>query len=176
MHFSSYQVVILKYLDKINSCIYNYYMAEINGSNFSIETVAKECIALRMRMINRAVSRLYDRALQPFGIRVSQMNILVLISKRGQSRQQDICRALFMDRSTVSRDVARMQARGWIDARPGEDARSSLLKVTPDGAALLEKVIPAWSAVQQKTTTIIGELQVVALDSIVSALRAQADG
>ena len=142
--------------------------------SITTETIARECIAARLRMINRAVSKLYDRALRPYGMRISQLNILVVVSQFGQARQQDVCQALFMERSTVSRDVERMQANGWLDVTVGEDARTSILKVTPAGKRLLEKVIPAWNTVQQQATALFGKEQVAALDQIVSALRTEA--
>ncbi len=142
--------------------------------NITTETIARECIAARLRMINRAVSKLYDRALRPYGMRISQLNILVVVSQFGQAPQQDVCQALFMERSTVSRDVERMQANGWLEITVGEDARTSMLKVTPAGKKLLEKVIPAWNPVQQQATTLFGKEQVAGLDRIVSALRTEA--
>lgn len=143
-------------------------------NDVTIETIAQECIASRLRMINRAVSKLYDRALRQYGIRISQLNILVAVSQLGQARQQDVCRILFMERSTVSRDIERMQTNGWLNVNVGEDARTSILRVTPAGKRLLEKIIPAWSIAQQRATVIFGKEQVAGLDRIVSALRAEA--
>lgn len=54
--------------------------------NNTTETISRECIAVRLRMIDRAVSRVYDRALRPFGITVSQLNILVAVSELGQAQ------------------------------------------------------------------------------------------
>lgn len=141
--------------------------------NVTAETIARECIAARLRMINRAISKQYDRALRAHGIRVSQLNILVAVSQFGQARQQDICKALFMERSTVSRDVERMQANGWLDSATGEDARTSVLKVTLAGKKMLEKVAPSWHEVQQRAIAILGKDQIAALDRILSALRTE---
>ena len=137
-------------------------------------TIARECIAARLRMVNRAVSKLYDRALRPHGIRVSQLNILVAVSQLGQARQQDVCQALFMERSTVSRDVERMQANGWLDSATGEDARTSVLTVTPAGKKLLERAAPSWREAQQRAVALFGQDQIAALDRVVSALKAEA--
>ncbi len=139
--------------------------------NVTTETIAQECIAVRLRMINRAVSKLYDRALRPVGITVSQLNILVAISQFGQARQQDICLKLFMERSTVSRDVVRMQANGWINTNTGEDARTSVMTVTAAGRRILEKAFPAWQAAQQRALAILGEEHVAALDDAISTFR-----
>lgn len=137
------------------------------------ETIAQQCLAVRLRTVNRAISKLYDRALRPYGITISQLNILVAISQHVQARQQDICRTLFMERSTVSRDVVRMQVNGWIDVTTGMDARTSVMKVTPEGKKLLEKVLPAWKTAQQRATAILGETQITILDQAIFALKAE---
>src|SRR3954451_12375489 len=41
-----------------------------------VDRIAGECIAVRVRLINRVVTAIYDEALRPFGLRVSQANIL----------------------------------------------------------------------------------------------------
>ena len=143
-------------------------------NDITTDTIARECIAARLRMVNRAVSKLYDRALSPHGIRISQLNILVVVSQFGQARQQDVCQALFMERSTVSRDVERMQANGWLDSATGEDARTSVLTVTPAGKKLLERAAPSWREAQQRAVALFGQDQIAALDRVVSALRADA--
>ncbi len=143
-------------------------------NDVTTDTIACECIAARLRMVNRAVSKMYDRALRPHGIRVSQLNILVAVSQFGQARQQDVCQTLFMERSTVSRDVERMQANGWLDSATGEDARTSVLTVTLAGKKLLERAAPSWREAQQRAVALFGQDQIAALDRVVSALRAEA--
>ena len=48
-------------------------------------TIADECLAVRIRLLNRVVSGVYDQALRPLGITAGQMNILVVVSGRGRS-------------------------------------------------------------------------------------------
>ena len=48
----------------------------MNKKTSSIDIIAKTCIAVRMRMLNRLVTNVYDEALRPLGLKVSQMNIL----------------------------------------------------------------------------------------------------
>ena len=95
-----------------------------------VALIAEECIAVSLRLLTRAVTKIYNHALRPHGLTVGQMNILVAASLMGPARQQDICRVLFLEKSTLSRDLTRMRERGWIAESPGDDARSSLISVT----------------------------------------------
>ena len=87
--------------------------------------VAQECIANRVRRLNRAVSSMYDEALRPHGLRITQMSILVVVSMLGEATPGDFGRTLCLEKSTVSRTLDRLRTRGWIDVRPGADARST---------------------------------------------------
>ena len=49
----------------------------------SIEIIAKTCIAGRIRLLNRVVTNIYDAALRPFGLKISQGNILIMTGKMG---------------------------------------------------------------------------------------------
>ncbi len=121
-----------------------------------IDKVAGECIAVRLRMLNRVVTNVYDDALRPLDLKVSQMNILVAAAKLGTARPTEVCGHLHLDVSTLSRNVERMKARGWLEVVPGEDGRSQPFRLTPPGRRLLEKAIPAWSQAQRKVKKLLG--------------------
>ena len=122
-----------------------------------IDQVAGECIAVRMRMLNRFITNIYDDALRPLDLKVSQMNILVAAAKMGTARPAAVCEHLHLDVSTLSRNVERMKRRGWLEVVPDEDGRSQPFRLTPQGRKLLEKAIPAWSEAQQQVTTVLGD-------------------
>lgn len=148
-------------------------MQDKNGTlPVTVEVIARECLAVRLRLLNRAVSRIYDRALRPLGLRVSQLNILVAITQFEQARQQDICQVLSLERSTLSRDVERLRTKGWLTTATGEDARTNLLRLTPAGKNLVDQAIPAWTEAQQQVMALLGEDVATTLGQLVAALRA----
>lgn len=122
-----------------------------------IDKIAGECVAVRLRMLNRVVTNIYDDALRPLDLKVSQMNILVAAAKMGVARPVDVCEHLQLDVSTLSRNVERMKARGWLEVVPQEDGRSQPFRLTPQGRKLLEKAIPAWNAAQQQVKKVFGD-------------------
>ena len=122
-----------------------------------IDKIANECVAVRLRTLNRVITNIYDDALRPLDLKVSQMNILVAAAKMGTARPLEVCEYLHLDVSTLSRNVERMKARGWLEVVPDEDGRSQPFELTPQGRKLLEKAIPAWSEAQQQVTTVLGD-------------------
>src|SRR6266516_2745565 len=129
---------------------------EAEGMQAVIDKIAGECVAVRLRMLNRVITNIYDNALRPLDLKVSQMNILVAAAKMGTARPLEVCQYLHLDVSTLSRNVERMKARGWLEVVPDEDGRSQPFRLTPQGRKLLEKAVPAWSDAQQQVKNLLG--------------------
>ena len=101
----------------------------------TIDKIAGECVAVRLRMLNRVITNIYDNALRPLELKVSQMNILVAAAKMGVARPSEVCEYLHLDVSTLSRNVDRMKARGWLEVVPDNDGRSQPFQLTPRDAS-----------------------------------------
>src|SRR5712692_5551408 len=139
----------------------------------AIDAIARTCIAVRLRLLNRVVTNLYDDALRPLGLKVSQLNILVVAAKLGLARPAEVCDILHLDTSTLSRNVERMRAHGWLEIVPGEDARTQPFRLTAQGKRLLERAVPAWEEAQQKASELLGEDGVALLTKTAKKLRMQ---
>jgi DNA-binding MarR family transcriptional regulator len=136
----------------------------------NIDTIAQTCIAVRLRLLNRVVTNFYDDALRPLGLKVSQLNILVVTAKLGLAQPAKVCDILHLDTSTLSRNVERMRAKAWLEVVPGEDARTQPFRLTAQGRRLLERAVPAWEQAQQQAGGLLGEDGVVLLTKTASKL------
>src|SRR4051812_28466719 len=145
-------------------------MAGKKGKLPAAEVIAGECLAVRVRTLNRAVTALYDEALRPHGLRVGQLNLLVAVSRMGTARPRDVCRILQMDKSTLSRDVEVMRRNGWLEVGDSADARARPLRLSAQGHALLEGVVPAWRQAQEKAGALRGGEGAAALGQVVDRL------
>src|SRR5262245_35528957 len=119
-------------------------MAGKKGRPTAAEVIAEECLAVRVRTLNRAVTALFDEALRPHGLRVGQLNLLVAVARMGTARPGDLCRLLRMDKSTLSRDVEVLRRNGWLEVDDSGGGRARPLRLTAAGGTLLEAVMPAW--------------------------------
>ena len=148
-----------------------------NATTSNIDTIAKTCIAVRLRLLNRVVTNLYDDALRPLGLKVSQLNILVVTAKLGLAQPVKVCDILHLDTSTLSRNVERMRAKGWLEVVPAEDARTQPFRLTAQGKSLLEKAVPAWEQAQKQAEELLGDEGIALLDRAAKKLRqAKAEG
>jgi DNA-binding MarR family transcriptional regulator len=144
--------------------------ATVNKANDPIDRIARSCIAVRVRLLNRVITNIYDDALRPLGLKVSQANILVVAAKLGVARPAQVCELLNLDASTLSRNVERMQAKGWLEVVPDEDGRSQPFRLTAQGRKLLEKAVPAWEEAQEQATALLGEAGVEMLHKVTRPL------
>src|SRR5438552_8305341 len=119
-------------------------MTDNQKTSQAIDAIARDCVAVRLRLLNRVITNLYDDALRPLGLKVSQMNILVVAARLGVAHPSRVCRILQMDLSTLSRNLERLRARGWIENVPDRDARVHPFRVTDPGRALIQQAYPAW--------------------------------
>ena len=129
--------------------------------------VARECLALRVHLLNRVVTRIYDGALRPLGLTANQMSILTVLENMTQAQPGAIGRYLQMEKSTVSRNVKRMRQRGWVRENPGPDARSVVLAVTEKGHALFTRVVAHWAEAQTRVRELLGDAGVTAVTGLV---------
>jgi len=140
-------------------CIYNRLPVPPtrNGDDARIAMVADECIANKVRLLNRAVTAIYDEALRPHGLKISQMSVLVTVATLGSASPGAVGRSLHMEKSTLSRNVDRMRARGWLEVAAAADGRTTELTVTARGRRLLRDVHPAWMRAQQRAGEMLGD-------------------
>jgi DNA-binding MarR family transcriptional regulator len=122
-----------------------------------VNSIATNCLSVRLRLMNRMVGAIYDEALRPHGIKASQLNILVAVSAFGRVTSRQLCRVLHMDTSTFSRAVARLKKNQWLLVESSGEGKVLKIAVTKAGFNKIEQVYPDWQRAQAKVMEILGE-------------------
>jgi DNA-binding MarR family transcriptional regulator len=143
----------------------------VRTTNEIVDTMARDCIAVRLRRLNRVISSFYDAALRPLGVKVSQMNILLVTAKLGLAHPNRVCELLQLDSSTLSRNVERMRSRRWLEVVPSQDARAQPFRLTAAGERLLRKAAPLWEQAQQQAAALLGKEGVAWLSDLTHRLK-----
>jgi len=123
--------------------------------------IAKQCLAIRVRRLQRSLTRLYDAALRPHGVSAAQLGVLVAVALATDAQPKALCAILDIEKSTLSRNVALMVTHGWIDAR--RSGRSQILRLTASGATILASALPAWHRAQRQAQRLLSESTVDSL-------------
>ncbi|MEO6548640.1 MAG: MarR family winged helix-turn-helix transcriptional regulator [Ferruginibacter sp.] len=133
------------------------------------------CINSRLRRLARMATHVYERELQQFELRSSQISILMMVGKTGTTNQKEVADFLFIEKSTLSRDLKKLTDRKLIGISKGADARHSQLGLTKKGHELLEELIPAWKKVHDKVEKTLGSFSLESIDTITKALKQHTD-
>lgn len=119
-----------------------------------IYAIAKDilgnCVAGRTLQVARIVSARYDAALSRHGLTAHQLTLLSMITKMQPVAARDMLPYLKMEQSTLSRNLDRMEARGWIEVGADKaDSRSKRVSLTSDGTRTLRAAHEDWRKAQQ---------------------------
>src|SRR5271168_2006472 len=137
----------------------------LDTKSLDINSVEGVCLGGCVRKLNRMVTSIYDGALADAGLKTSQFSVLVSVANRKQARPAELTKHLQLDESTLSRNVERMCARGWLRLVQDGDRRSHLIEVTDKGQALIRKCLPAWQKAQAEVSRRLGSDTVAELRS-----------
>ena len=117
------------------------------------------CACTTLRKAARAVGKAYDDALAPAGMTTAQFAILRHVSRGETVPLSRLAEQLAMDRSSLYRAVAPIEAKGWllVSAGPGKAKHAAL---TDAGSAALAKAEPHWEQAQKHILGTMGEVWV----------------
>jgi len=143
---------------------------ETSGDNFKemSKAMGRACVCFNLRKASRLMSQVYDQALKPTGLKVTQFSLMVAVAGNNGITIGKLARPLVMDRTTLSRNAKLLEKKGLIEIGEGEDRREQILNLTEKGAGLLLEAIPVWEQVQKQVTEKMGEKR---LDELLGDLR-----
>ncbi len=121
-------------------------------------------------MLSRAVSAIYERVMGFSGFTISQVNIMVAAGMIGPCAPGRLGRALHMERSTVSRNIERLLAQGYLLGGPEGSERIRDVRLSARGVDAVHAVLPAWRQAQEEVGQLLGETGVGALHRLGSRL------
>ncbi|MCI4186610.1 winged helix-turn-helix transcriptional regulator [Dickeya dianthicola] len=127
------------------------------------------CTNLKLRQLNRIVTRHYDHYVARSGLKNTQYALLSYVVRLGPIRPVDLARGMQMDASTLTRNMQPLVAQGWLKIGAGDNARSRLVEVTEAGLAKREEGQRAWQEAQMSLNARLGVERVAALHELIDA-------
>lgn len=119
--------------------------------------ILSSCACHKTRMAMRSVTRSYDDAMRPVGLRATQFLVLVAVASGPAISITVLANVLGMDRSTLTRNIEPLESGGLIQKGNEGWRRSRSLRVTAAGNALISKAKPLWEGAQESLRTKLGE-------------------
>ena len=115
-----------------------------------------DCLCLASRRAARTITRSFDAMLRPHGVRATQFSMLAILELKGPQSVGDLAEELGAERTTLTRNIARIEEQSLVSSRPGDDPRTRIVSITPKGRKLFTKAFPVWRKAQDDLTARIG--------------------
>lgn len=107
---------------------------------------------------NRTSRTFAERYREEFGISIPEWRVLAHLNHAGTVSVRDIEARVDMEKSKVSRAATRLEEAGYITKDVhGTDRRLLELRLTPEGQALVARVLPVAIGFQQEMLTKLGD-------------------
>src|SRR5438876_11243756 len=91
------------------------------------------CMCASIRRASRVLTQMYDDALRPLGLHATQFSILQALELAADVSQSQLSTLLFIDSTTVTRNLRIPRKKGWITARAGADRPERCVRPSPLG-------------------------------------------
>lgn len=114
-----------------------------------------ECLVTNSRMAARAITRRYDVYLRPYGLTSTQLSLLASIRTMPKLTVSELAEARAFDRTTLTRNLDRLQAMGLIESHAAEKGNGRICAVTEKGRALVEELVPLWRQAQAEMRAVL---------------------
>jgi DNA-binding MarR family transcriptional regulator len=132
------------------------------------------CTCLRLRKAARRVSQIYDRALEPFGLTVTQYGLIGHIAALDGIGIAALAAKMVMDPTTLTRNLKPLLRQGLLVLVPdARDRRARRLHLTEAGRQALVKAKPAWVGAQVHVEQLLGERDAPALNAVLDRVLAR---
>jgi DNA-binding MarR family transcriptional regulator len=130
------------------------------------------CLCTNARRAALALTALYDEALAPHDVKVTQFSLLRAIARHGRPNLTRLAEATGLDRSTLGRNLRILEGAGLVRLSPGADERDRVVALSPRGRTRLREATRTWERLQGSLADALGEdaTRLVAVSTRVTAL------
>ena len=110
-----------------------------------------DCYATQFRRSSNALTRIYDDALRPVGIRITQFSLLRGLARLGDASVTQLAQEACLDRTTMSRNMKLLIEAGWVDVIPAStDKREKVLHINAKGHLVIKRAMRYWARAQKR--------------------------
>ena len=112
------------------------------------------CLCGRLRRASRTLTRLYDEALEPAGLTVTQFSILRTLTRLERPTLGELAEETSHEKSGLWRTLQPMIRDGLIET--AADGRAQRLNLSDQGLMALVRAMPMWREAQGRVDRVLG--------------------
>ncbi|MBT9385391.1 MarR family transcriptional regulator [Pseudooceanicola sp. CBS1P-1] len=129
-------------------------------------------LTFRLHVLSKQIDQQASALLEGSALNLSAYRFLTTVESLGDSSIADIARFMAMDRALASRTASDLERRGLIgfDKAP-DNRRKKLVRMTPEGQALLDQMMPRFEARRQRLRDRLGPDRFAVLNECLDLLQ-----
>lgn len=115
------------------------------------------CTNAAMRRAVRRLGQLYDDAIEPIGLKATQLGLLSQISRMDRPTLRALAANLVMDLSALSHTLKPLIRDGYVSLSPhAQDKRAKVVSLTQTGEQKLAEGAERWLTAHQRFEQLVG--------------------
>ena len=112
------------------------------------------CLCGRLRRASRTLTRIYDEALEPAGLTVTQFSILRTLTRMERPTLGELAEETSHEKSGLWRTLQPLIREGLIET--GAEGRAQRLNLSDQGMIALVRAMPMWREAQGRVDRVLG--------------------
>jgi DNA-binding MarR family transcriptional regulator len=130
-----------------------------------------EYLSYRVKRLYLLISQRIDDALKSHGLGRSQWQVLFRVHRAGTLGQKELLQAMQVEPATLTGIVDVLVAKGWLE-RSGseEDKRCRVLRLSPEGLALLATIPDPYQIVETRMLAGVSEAERTRVDHVLAKM------
>jgi DNA-binding MarR family transcriptional regulator len=128
------------------------------------------CTCRRLRKVTRRVTQIYDQALAPLDLTITQFGLLAYLAAFGEVSIGELAEESMMDPTTLTRTLQPLERRKLIRiATARDDRRRRDVTLSETGRATFRDAVPLWRKASAQLGDVLGTRGRAGLDQSLEA-------
>lgn len=113
------------------------------------------CLCTSLRQAAHLATEIYDRALEPTGLKITMFRVLRRLSEADRPTISELAKIVELDRSSLGRNLRVLQRMKLVKFSDADDERARVVMLTPFGHITLEEAKPLWRKAQARMRAVL---------------------
>ena len=128
--------------------------------------LSSECFCANMRKASRALSKLYNSALEECGLPSTQYSLLSHLKRLGPVSFTALSKDIRLERTTLVRNLRLLETQGYVEITGNTRPNPHFIRLTPAGEALQARGKRYWNNAQATVRDMLSDEERLVLEKI----------
>ncbi|RDY60874.1 MarR family winged helix-turn-helix transcriptional regulator [Flagellimonas nanhaiensis] len=122
----------------------------------------QDCFGARINGLSRVVDSIYRKHLQGLGLTQTQLSVMMVLYKKGESEQHEVADMLHFETSSLTRILVRLIDQNYVTKKGA--VNRPIIGLTKSGSSKVVESIPSWEKAMDEVHQMLGNTSVAAFE------------